>query len=130
MSVIKFDKFIVIEAGKYTLLSLIDLVGKSFTDRLRVEFIRKETNNGMITICPIFGKPVGVDFPVKFSNLLKNQESVLITIPYVSIIWFTQYGNRYLRITYGDDLFKVLQETKRLITLAKRAHSKTDDTKA
>jgi hypothetical protein len=131
MSKIKFDKFVIIKEGKYTLLDFTNLVKGQFTDKLEVMFSRKQANNGKIHILPLSANKPEDEFPVKFFT--KNDEitgQTLITIPYVSIIWFTQYGNKYLRVAHGDDLFKVLEETKKLITLAKRAHSKSNDTKA
>ena len=124
--VVKFDKFIVIQAGHYDLEEVKKLITSSFSNIVDVDFQKAEKNNGEVLFRT---SKLAQLFPVKFfhPNKKEGEATIRLTIPHVVIINFTQYGNKFLRVAHGDDLFKVLQETKKLIALAKRAHSKTDD---
>ncbi len=119
---VKFDKFVIIETGKYTLIGLEKTINSNFRSSFKFEFAESRANNGVITIESKEKEAMAI--PTKFS---RSKEDVLL-LPYVVVIYFTQYGNTFFRVISGDNVFLLMKETKRLIALAKRAQSKTDDT--
>lgn len=126
---VKFEKFVIIEAGHYNLEDIKKLITSQFSNIVEVDFQKVESNNGEVKFRT---SKLAQFFPVKFfhPNKKEGEASVRLTVPYVVIINFTQYGNSVLWAVHGDNLFDLLKRTEQLIALAKRAHSKTDDTKA